>query len=67
MGNSRAMIEGYIEAMPKPDITLYFDVEPAIALERKIADDLTPYECGCNPEMKPEQFLKHQSAGPRGP
>ena len=60
MGNSRAMIEGYVEAMPKPDITFYFDVDPAIALERKGADDVTPYECGCNPEMKPEQFIAHQ-------
>ncbi len=62
MGASRAMIEGYVEAMPKADLTLYFDVAPEMALERKIAGDLTPYECGCDPEMRPERFLKHQSA-----
>ena len=62
MGASRAMIEGYIEAMPRADVTLYFDVEPEIALNRKISHDLTPYECGCDPKMRPERFLKHQTA-----
>ena len=60
MGNAREMIEGYVTAMPKPDITFYFDLDPQIALDRKGPDDVTPYECGCHPEMKPEQFLAHQ-------
>ncbi len=62
MGCPRAMIEGYIEALPKADITLYFDLDPAIAYDRKGPGDVTPYECGCDPEMKQDGFIRHQIA-----
>jgi dTMP kinase len=62
MGAPRGMIEGYVEAMPKADLTFYFDVEPEVALRRKSGGDLTPYECGCDPELNPERFIAHQTA-----
>jgi dTMP kinase len=62
MGAARGMIEGYVDALPKADLTFYFDVEPEVALRRKGPTDLTPYECGCDPEMKPERFIAHQTA-----
>jgi dTMP kinase len=61
MGCPRAMIDGYVEALPPADLTFYFDLEPGLAYERKGAADVTPYECGCDPEMKPEGFIRHQA------
>ncbi|TCP59299.1 thymidylate kinase [Tumebacillus sp. BK434] len=40
-------------------LTFYFDVAPEVALERK--DDFNVYECGRDPECKPESFLAHQT------
>ena len=61
LGCPRGMIEGYIEALPKADLTFYVDLDPALAFDRKGPADVTPYECGCDPEMKPEGFMRHQT------
>lgn len=45
---------------PKPDLTLHLDVDPEVALARKLGKSLTPYECGRDPTLSAESFLSHQ-------
>ncbi|MED4590503.1 dTMP kinase [Priestia flexa] len=58
-GSSEDWILKTIQTFPKPDLTLYFDVLPEIALSRKI--DFTPYECGRKVDFTEKDFLTHQS------
>jgi dTMP kinase len=56
-----ALIDGVSAAFPRPDLTLFLDVTPEIALARKGSAGLTPYECARDPAMPPEKFLTHQA------
>ncbi|MDA2051661.1 hypothetical protein PDM87_26870 [Bacillus cereus] len=48
-----------VEQLPNSDLTFYFNVPPNIALSRK--KDLTPYECGRDPQCSESNFMEHQS------
>ncbi|MFF3978578.1 thymidylate kinase [Streptomyces sp. NPDC055808] len=60
-GTHRGLVEAIVEAIAPVDRIIYFDVAPEEALRRK-KGDLAPYECGCDLECRPENFLRHQSA-----
>lgn len=57
-GTSQALLEQTVALLPIADLTVYLDVSPEDALRRK--GDFVPYECGLDPECKPESFIKHQ-------
>lgn len=44
---------------PNPDMILYFETTPEVALSRK--SDITPYECGRKLHYTHQDFLNHQS------
>lgn len=58
LGCSRQLIDALGAALPPPDHVLYLRVDPERALARKPA--LTRYECGRDPALSPESFLRHQ-------
>lgn len=58
-GCDPAWIEATVKALPAADVTIYLDITPEEALNRKL--DLTPYECARNPELKHDDFLRHQA------
>jgi thymidylate kinase len=58
-GCDPAWVEATVRSMPWPDVTLYLDVTPEDALRRK--PDVTPYECARNPDMNPQDFIRHQT------
>lgn len=58
-GCDPAWIEATVKALPPADVTIYLDITPEEALNRKL--DLTPYECARNPDLSTEDFLKHQA------
>jgi dTMP kinase len=62
MGAPEAMIMAVGQALPAPDLVVLLDVDPDTALHRKRAGGLTPYECGCDQDMRPQRFLEHQAA-----
>lgn len=60
-----ALVEAAVALMPPVDLTVFLDVDPLVAYERRIADvgtPLVPYECGLDPELRRESFLAHQKA-----
>jgi dTMP kinase len=58
LGCSRPLIDALGAAMPPPDHVLYLRVDPELALARK--PEVTRYECGRDPELSPDSFLRHQ-------
>jgi len=52
-------IDATVRVLPEADVTIYLDITPEEALSRK--PELTPYECARNPELNPEDFLRHQA------
>ncbi|ASS75260.1 hypothetical protein CIG75_09865 [Tumebacillus algifaecis] len=58
-GCSPEWIELTAQQFRPADLTFYFDVLPEVALERK--DDFNVYECGRDPECRPESFIEHQT------
>lgn len=48
-----------VQQLPQPDLVLFFDVPPEIALKRK--KSLTPYECGRKLDFTEQDFLDHQT------
>ena len=61
MGGSSAAIRTVAGLLPVPDITIFLDIDPLVALERK-RGDLTPYECACDPSLSENSFLRHQGS-----
>ena len=57
-GCDPSWIEATVRALPPADVTIYLDITPEEALRRK--PELTPYECARNPELNPDDFLRHQ-------
>lgn len=53
-------IKKTFEQLPESELVLYLDVPPEEALNRK-QGDLTPYECGRDANLTPENFIKHQA------
>jgi dTMP kinase len=45
--------------MPVPDLTIYLDVTPEVAVVRK--KSFTPYECARRPDMDRGVFVSHQT------
>lgn len=60
-GCPQELVDGIVHAMAPVDTVVFFDVTPEEALRRK-KGDITPYECGRDPECRPESFLSHQAA-----
>ncbi|MFD0267655.1 thymidylate kinase [Streptomyces sp. NPDC127106] len=60
-GCPQELVDGIVGAMAPVDTVVFFDVTPEEALRRK-KGDITPYECGRDPECRPESFLSHQAA-----
>jgi len=58
LGASRRLIGALSAALPPADHVLYLRVDPERALARK--PEVTRYECGRDPEMSPDSFLRHQ-------
>jgi dTMP kinase len=58
-GADRDWVERTIAEFPPTDLTIYLDVIPEDALARK--HDFVSYECGRDPECRPESFLAHQT------
>jgi dTMP kinase len=58
LGCSRRLIDALSASLPSPDHVLYLRVDPKLALARK--PELTRYECGRDPALSPESFLRHQ-------
>jgi dTMP kinase len=61
MGAEESAVQAMMNMFPKPDLTIFLDIEPAKALVRK-RGDLTPYECGCDSSLTETSFLSHQTA-----
>ncbi len=60
----RDLIETSIGYLPKADLTVFLDVDPEIAYERRSADEktpLVPYECGMDLALSKEGFVRHQA------
>ena len=60
-GCPKTIIDGVCSAFRKPDLVLFLDVSPEVALSRKGKKGLTPYECARDPSMPPERFISHQT------
>lgn len=60
-GCPEPLIESAGTAFRRPDLSLFLDLTPERALMRKGIRGLTPYECGRDPDMAPENFLSHQA------
>ncbi|MFT3770483.1 MAG: hypothetical protein QM820_34070 [Minicystis sp.] len=45
--------------MPRPDVTIYLDVTPEVALRRKTS--FTPLECGRRHDLSATAFVQHQT------
>ncbi|MFI5670538.1 thymidylate kinase [Streptomyces sp. NPDC051704] len=60
-GCPEELVDAIVHAMAPVDSVVFFDVTPEEALRRK-KGDITPYECGRDPQCRPESFLKHQAA-----
>ncbi|MFD7081296.1 thymidylate kinase [Streptomyces sp. NPDC059918] len=60
-GCPEELVDAIVHAMAPVDTVVFFDVTPEEALRRK-KGDITPYECGRDPECRPETFLAHQAA-----
>ncbi|MFI1913346.1 hypothetical protein [Nocardia sp. NPDC020380] len=60
-GCPQSLVDAIVDAMAPADLVVFFDVTPEEALRRK-KGDITPYECGLDPECRPERFLSHQAA-----
>ncbi len=52
-------IEATVRSLPPADVTIYLDITPEEALHRK--PDVTPYECGRDATLNPEDFIRHQT------
>lgn len=62
--NCADLVEASVAVMPPADLTVFLDVSPEVAYERRIADKetpLVPYECGLDPRLSRESFLVHQT------
>lgn len=65
LSGRRDLVKCLIDLMPRPELTLFLDVDPAVAYRRRIADTstpLVPYECGLDPDCSEARFVQHQSA-----
>jgi len=60
MGADPALVRALADALPRPDVSIFLDVDPHVAALRK-KNLFTPYECGCNEECSTDQFIVHQS------
>lgn len=60
-GCPERLVDAVTDAIAPVDLTIYLDVTPVEALRRKDGD-LAPYECGRDPQCRPERFLAHQAA-----
>lgn len=60
-GCHKGLVDAIVDATASVDMVVFFDVTPEEALRRK-KGDITPYECGRDPECRPERFLSHQAA-----
>ena len=64
--SGRRDLVGCISAlMPRPDVTLFLDVDPEVAYRRRAGDattPLVPYECGRDPSRSEASFVRHQAA-----
>jgi dTMP kinase len=58
LGASRQLIGALSAALPPADHVLYLRVDPERALARK--PEVTRYECGRDPALSPDSFLRHQ-------
>jgi dTMP kinase len=61
----RELVEMLSAIMPTPDLTLFLDVDPAVAYRRRSADKTTPlvpYECGLDQTCSEAGFMCHQKA-----
>lgn len=58
-GCDPAWIDATVRCLPPADLTVYLDITPEEALRRK--PDVTPYECARNPDLNPEDFIRHQT------
>jgi dTMP kinase len=58
-GCDSAWIEATIRCFPPADLTIYLDVLPEEALQRRPVP--TPYECGRNSGLNAGDFIRHQS------
>lgn len=58
LGCDAAWIHATVRQLPAPALTLYLDVTPEVAAQRKTSFNLM--ECGLRPERGREQFLQHQ-------
>jgi thymidylate kinase len=58
LGASRRLIGALSAALPPADHVLYLRVDPERALARK--PEVTRYECGRDPALSPDSFLRHQ-------
>lgn len=61
-GVPRSLVEELGAIFPDPDLTFYLDVDPEVALRRKRGKSITPYECGNDPSLSADAFLRHQRA-----
>ncbi len=61
LGGSPGLVSAVREATAEVDLVILLDVTPQVALQRKDGD-LSPYECGTDPDSRPETFLSHQAA-----
>ncbi|KVN25993.1 hypothetical protein WJ63_15165 [Burkholderia pyrrocinia] len=62
-GLDEAWIAATAALLRPSDVTLFLDVDPAVAYDRKAATgDFVPYEFGFAPDMTKDSFIRHQSA-----
>lgn len=59
LGINQEWFENMCAVLPKPDVTLFFDIDPFLVIERGRRPK--PYECGCDFSCSNHSFVKHQS------
>jgi dTMP kinase len=60
-----ALIDAAVKTLPVPELTIFLDVDPEVAYNRRISDattPLVPYECGLDEHLRRGSFLSHQTA-----
>lgn len=63
MGLDPAWLNNLTAFFPKPDLTLFLDVEPRLIVDRRKAngESHAPYECGGHGECSDARFLAHMN------
>lgn len=59
------LVREAVKVMPRPNLTFFLDLEPALSWQRRTADPdipLVPYECGLDPALTEASFMAHQTA-----